>query len=413
MRQLETPARTRTSRTLRRSTAAVVGVALLAVACGEDAVTGQGAVSAAEARVSAAQTNLTEAEQELTSAGQAFCTEAKDYVVAIDRYGKLFVDTKATVGDVRTAGADLVAPRGSVSSAADAVGEAQTGVADAQKELADAQAALANAQATASSVPTSSTTPSSTTTSTIVPPATIDRVKQAETDLANTSKGITESTPLVQATVEYNSAAFALQVVWAKLLVDAGCLTDDQQAEAVAQVTQYTAALQAQLQKAGYYAGAIDGIYGPKTVEAVKQLQTASGLPVTGLVDQATALALDKKLVGLGQQASAQISSQTAALQTVLALTGYWTGPVDGVWTDDLTEALMAFQTALGVEPTGAVDAATLAAFEQALAEMQTSTATTTTTSPSSTTSTSAATTTSTAASATTTGGTTSTHVTT
>ena len=92
------------------------------------------------------------------------------------------------------------------------------------------QAALANAQATASSVPTTSTTPSSTTTSTIVPPATIDRVKQAETDLANTFQGHHGSTPLVQATVEYNSAAFVLQVVWAKLLADGGCLTDDQQA---------------------------------------------------------------------------------------------------------------------------------------------------------------------------------------
>ena len=38
------------------------------------------------------------------------------------------------------------------------------------------------------------------------------------------------------------------------------------------------------------------------------------------------------------------------------------------MWTDELTAALQAFQTALGVEPTGEVDAATLAAFEQALA---------------------------------------------
>ena len=60
--------------------------------------------------------------------------------------------------------------------------------------------------------------------------------------------------------------------------------------------------------------------------------------------------------------------THTASVQTVLTLTGYWTGPIDGVWTEELTAALQAFQTALGVEPTGEVDAATLAAFEQALA---------------------------------------------
>ena len=36
-----------------------------------------------------------------------------------------------------------------------------------------------------------------------------------------------------------------------------------------------------------------------------------------------------------------------------------------------LTEALMEFQTALGVEPTGTADAATIAALEKAIAEGQ------------------------------------------
>ena len=71
-------------------------------------------------------------------------------------------------------------------------------------------------------------------------------------------------------------------------------------------MTEYTAALQADLQATGYYKGAIDGIYGPKTVDAVEQLQTDSGLPPTGLVDQATALALDKKLAAVGAEAAEQ-----------------------------------------------------------------------------------------------------------
>ena len=53
----------------------------------------------------------------------------------------------------------------------------------------------------------------------------------------------------------------------------------------------------------------------------------------------------------------------------MLTVTGFWQGPVDGVWTDELTAALQEFQIALGVEPTGVVDTATLAAFEQAIAD--------------------------------------------
>ena len=99
----------------------------------------------------------------------------------------------------------------------------------------------------------------------------------------------------------------------------------------------------------------------------MKQLQAENGLPETGFVDRATARALDSELEQLGQQAAATQAAQTAALQTVLTLAGYWRGPVDGIWTEELTDALIAFQTALGVAPTGTVDPATLAAFEQAL----------------------------------------------
>ena len=255
-----------------------------------------------------------------------------------------------------------------MATSADAFFAARDALAVAGQELVEAQAALAEAIATASSVPTSSTTPETTTTTTIVPEATVERVQQAEDDLARTAEGITEETPLVEATAEYNSAAFALQIAWMRLLADAGCLSDEQLAEAVELVTAYTITLQTELQQVGLYAGAIDGIYGPETVAAVKQLQADSGLPETGFVDRATAVALDAMLAELGLQTTAAQMTHTASVQTVLTLTGYWTGPIDGVWTEELTAALQAFQTALGVEPTGEVDAATLAAFEQALA---------------------------------------------
>ena len=112
----------------------------------------------------------------LAAAGEQFCRDAKGYVEALDRYGKLFTDEAATVGDVETLGADLVEPRETVAAAVDDVEAAKTALAEAGQELVDAQAALAAAIATASSVPTSSTTPATTTTTTIVPPATIERV---------------------------------------------------------------------------------------------------------------------------------------------------------------------------------------------------------------------------------------------
>ena len=121
---------------------------------------------------------------------------------------------------------------------------------------------------------------------------------------------------------------------------------------------------------AGYYPGPVDGIYGPMTVQAVQDLQKAAGLPVTGTMDKATADALQATLAAkTGASAQASVAS-TAAVQQTLKLLGYWDGPVDGVWTPELTDAVKSFQIKLGVEPTGTVDATTIAAFEKAIADL-------------------------------------------
>ena len=363
----------------RQIAAALVSLALLASACSSDSdgatdsatqeTTGaEDPLAAAEARVADAESGVTGATDSLTAAGEQFCSDAEGYLESLDRYGKLFTDDAATVGDVQTAGADLVEPQETVTASIDDYEVAKDSLADAEQELIDAQAALAEAIATASSLPVSSAEPETATTTTIVAPAVIDRVQQAEDDLARTGKGITETTPLAEATAEFNSAAFALQIAWLRLLSDAGCLTDEQQAEALAQVTAYTTALQTELQAVGYYDGPIDGIYGPATLDGVKRLQADSDLPETGFVDKATAEALDDLLAALDLQTTAANLTHTASVQTALTVTGYWQGPIDGVWTDELTAALKEFQVALGVEPTGVVDAATLAAFEQAIA---------------------------------------------
>ena len=58
-------------------------------------------VDAAQRRVAQAQEALAEANAALEQAGTAFCAEAKDYIGAIDRYGKIFDEQVATVGDLK------------------------------------------------------------------------------------------------------------------------------------------------------------------------------------------------------------------------------------------------------------------------------------------------------------------------
>jgi hypothetical protein len=106
--------------------------------------------------------------------------------------------------------------------------------------------------------------------------------------------------------------------------------------------------------------------------------------------------ALDAAVTQKGGAIALQGVSATAAVQTTLKLAGFWPGAIDGKWTDELTTALMAFQTSIGVAASGVLDLATLAAVQQ---KVQTGGSTTTTSSASgSTTSTTAATTSTTAA---------------
>ena len=61
--------------------------------------------------------------------------------------------------------------------------------------------------------------------------------------------------------------------------------------------------VQDKLKRWGYYNGAVDGVYGPKTVEAVKSFQRKNGLTADGVVGPRTAQAL-------GIQAPAQTAAR-------------------------------------------------------------------------------------------------------
>jgi murein L,D-transpeptidase YcbB/YkuD len=337
--------------------ATIVGVAVLAVAgCGGG---GDGQVGRLERQVESKQQALAEAQAELQGQTEAFCRSGATYLKSLDRYGDLLAKSAPTVGDVKEAGADLTEPRADVVSGAEQLRAAKEKVATAEKELAEAYAALASVKPSTSVPPSASPAPT--------PPGTaVNRVKQADADLTAAIEGITDQTPLKQASERFNAAAVALEMSWIKLFADSGCLTEDQYEQARSAARDYTLALQKSLAEAGYLKGEVDGVYGPATVEAVQALQKANDLPVTGTVDKATDAALRAELQAKGGAEADQAIASTAAVQQTLKLAGFWPGPVDGDWTDALTEALKAFQTSLDVEPTGEVDAATIAAVERA-----------------------------------------------
>ena len=335
-------------------------------------------VKRAEAQVSQKQKALDEAKASFEKASTTACTSVTSYVVAVDRYGDVIHQTAVTVGDVRDAGKDLAAPRADAMSSAEAAAAAHQEVVKAQNELTDAQAVLKQAQAQAQNQTQGGSTgapttpaPASASATPLAPAATVDRVKAADADFTTAQKGITDKTPLAQASQEFNAAAVSLELAWLRLLADAGCLTDAQQQQAETAVREYTTALQKSLAEAGYYDGKIDGVYGPTTLGAVEALQKAHSLPITGWVDKATAAALQAELQKVGGAAAGDAIATTAAVQQSLKLAGYWDGPVDGSWTPELTDAVKEFQKALGVKVTGEVDAATIAAFEKAIAQAQ------------------------------------------
>ena len=323
-------------------------------------------LEAAQSKVDSKEKALADAEADFTEKSDAFCGSAETYLTALDRYGDVVTQTAPTVGDVEDAGTDLVDPGEEVMSAGEDAVDAQQAVSDAEQELAEAEAALAEIKSPGSSA----SAPPSSRPEPLVPSDTVRRVEQAEAELSDVQEGITEQTPLSEASQQFNAAVVALEMAWLRLFADAGCL-DDQQKQAEAAVRDYTKALQGSLSDAGYYDGEVDGVYGPKTVEAIESLQDAHDLPVTGTVDKATADALEADVAAAGGATAQEELVSTTAVQQTLKLAGFWDGPVDGEWTPELTEALEEFQTELGVKPTGTVDAATIAAFEKALTEAQ------------------------------------------
>lgn len=120
---------------------------------------------------------------------------------------------------------------------------------------------------------------------------------------------------------------------------------------------------QALINKGVVLAGGVDGVFGNRTLTALKNFQSKQGLNATGVVDEATSLALglsSSPYLGLtqGNQGDGVRQLQTALIATGIALTG----GADGVFGTGTTTAVKTFQTRQGYLATGTVNAATAAA---------------------------------------------------
>jgi branched-chain amino acid transport system substrate-binding protein len=123
-----------------------------------------------------------------------------------------------------------------------------------------------------------------------------------------------------------------------------------------------TASLNTKIQQAltflGFYDGPIDGLDSPEFRAAIAAFQASVGLPPTGLWDPATDAAMR---AALGEYATL-LTDTTKEVQILLTELGFYTGPIDGIWTQEVTDAVKALQRELGVPETGVLDGPTLVA---------------------------------------------------
>ncbi len=127
--------------------------------------------------------------------------------------------------------------------------------------------------------------------------------------------------------------------------------------------------LQTALARAGYSPGTIDGVFGPRTEDAVRNFQRAMNLTVDGIVGSRTWAALspymnttpvppppyypdqpDTGFLKRGDRGQAVIR-----LQTGLSTAGYDVGNIDGIFGTRTENAVKKFQRVFGLDPDGYV----------------------------------------------------------
>lgn len=147
-----------------------------------------------------------------------------------------------------------------------------------------------------------------------------------------------------------------------RVVIDLRFDLSEYRAQVAPRLVAFVAAVQSALAELGYYTGPIDGQLSEEFQAALAAFQTDNGLEPTGQIDAATLETIQARL----DAGSAALSASIAEVQKVLTELGFFTGPIDGRVSPALGDAIRAFQTELGLEPTGILDAATLRAIYQA-----------------------------------------------
>lgn len=125
------------------------------------------------------------------------------------------------------------------------------------------------------------------------------------------------------------------------------------------------AALQVGLRSHGLYQGPIDGIAGPGTTKAIRQLQKKAHITVDGVVGPQTRKALGRfarHRLGTRQLEIGKEGWDVASLQFRLAEHGFPSGSFDGIFGPRIDAALRRFQAWAGLKADGVAGPATLRA---------------------------------------------------
>ena len=137
----------------------------------------------------------------------------------------------------------------------------------------------------------------------------------------------------------------------------------------VSQSSNAVANLQQLLSDRGFYGGAIDGINGPMTKEAVILAQKTYGLIADGVAGSVTIAALEADPSTYVQPVittpnNSVADSSVKQGQTLLSNLGFYNGAIDGVQGSGTTEAIKKAQAFYGLPVDGVLGSSTLAALQ-------------------------------------------------